>query len=228
MSIDKEYYTRLMKEKPQLSLREAVLISLRHAILTGQLPPDERLMELHLSQEMGVSRTPVREAIRELELEGLVCMNPHRGAYVASITEKEMKDVLEVRRTLESLAVEVAARRMKEEQLNELNKAMLVCENAMKEKNSTKLAEADIQFHNVILDAAGNDKLKLILNNLSDQIYRYRYEFIKEAAHHEAMRLEHRAIYEALKKGDEDRAVSALQYHIDNQAEVILCQIKGE
>ena len=86
-----------------LPLRDLVFNTLRQAILTGELKPGERLMEIHLAEKMGVSRTPIREAIRKLELEGLVTMVPRRGAEVAQITEKSMTDVLEVRRTLDAL-----------------------------------------------------------------------------------------------------------------------------
>ena len=89
-----------------LPLRDVVFNTLRRAILTGELKPGERLMEIHLANKLGVSRTPIREAIRKLELEGLVIMIPRRGAEVAQITEKSLKDVLEVRRALDALCVE--------------------------------------------------------------------------------------------------------------------------
>lgn len=91
-----------------LPLRDVVFHTLRRAILKGELKPGERLMEVQLANRLGVSRTPVREAIRKLELEGLVTMIPRRGAEVAEITEKNMRDVLEVRRALEELAVKIA------------------------------------------------------------------------------------------------------------------------
>ena len=91
-----------------LPLRDVVFNTLRRAILKGQLKPGERLMEVHLANRLGVSRTPIREAIRKLELEGLVIMIPRRGAEVARITEKSLKDVLEVRRALDVLSVELA------------------------------------------------------------------------------------------------------------------------
>ena len=94
-----------------LPLRDVVFNTLRKAILTGQLKPGERLMEVHLANQLGVSRTPIREAIRKLELEGLVIMVPRRGAEVARITEKSLRDVLEVRRALDALSVELACER---------------------------------------------------------------------------------------------------------------------
>src|SRR5699024_9208535 len=103
-----------------LPLRDVVFNTLRQAILRGELKPGERLMEIHLANRLGVSRTPIREAIRKLELEGLVVMIPRRGAIVASITEKDLKDVLEVRRTLEIMAGEIACERITPELLEQL------------------------------------------------------------------------------------------------------------
>ena len=106
-----------------LPLRDVVFNTLRKAILKGELKPGERLMEIALAERLGVSRTPVREAMRKLELEGLVVMIPRRGAQVANITEKDLNDVLEVRIALENLSIENACARMTEEQLAELKKA---------------------------------------------------------------------------------------------------------
>ena len=95
-----------------LPLRDVVFNTLRQAILKGELAPGERLMEIQLAEKLGVSRTPIREAIRKLELEGLVLMIPRKGAEVAKISEKSLKDVLEVRRSLEELAIELACQRI--------------------------------------------------------------------------------------------------------------------
>lgn len=118
--MSKELHTTINEYLP---LRDVVFQTLRQSILHGELKPGERLMEIHLAERLGVSRTPIREAIRKLELEGLVEMIPRRGAVVASITEKDLKDVLEVRRTLEILAGEVACERITPELLEELKRA---------------------------------------------------------------------------------------------------------
>ena len=101
-----------------LPLRDVVFNTLRQAILTGELKPGERLMEIHLAERLGVSRTPVREAIHKLELEGLVTMSPRRGSAVAQITEKSMSDVLEVRRAMDALCAELACERISDEELD--------------------------------------------------------------------------------------------------------------
>ena len=106
-----------------LPLRDVVFNTLRRAILRGELKPGERLMEIQLANKLGVSRTPIREAIRKLELEGLVLMIPRKGAEVAEITEKNLRDVLEVRCALEELAVQLACDRIDREELGKLQAA---------------------------------------------------------------------------------------------------------
>ena len=105
-----------------LPLRDVVFQTLRRAIITGEIAPGERLMEISLANQLGVSRTPVREAIRKLELEGLVVMIPRKGAQVAKITEDDLRDVIEIRSALEEFATTLACERITEEQKDELTK----------------------------------------------------------------------------------------------------------
>lgn len=112
-----------VNENEYLPLRDVVFNTLRQAILRGEFKPGERLMEIQLANKLGVSRTPIREAIRKLELEGLVIMIPRKGAEVADITEKSLRDVLEVRKALEELAVQLACEKITQEELEELEKA---------------------------------------------------------------------------------------------------------
>ena len=114
-----------------LPLRDVVFNTLRKAILRGELKPGERLMEIQLANKLGVSRTPIREAIRKLELEGLVLMIPRKGAEVAQITEKNMQDVLEVRKALEELSVQLACERITPEQVEDFLKENNDHENAL-------------------------------------------------------------------------------------------------
>ena len=106
-----------------LPLRDVVFNTLRQAILRGELKPGERLMEIQLANKLGVSRTPIREAIRKLELEGLVLVIPRKGAEVADIKEKSLRDVLEVRKALEELSVQLACEKITKEEIEELKEA---------------------------------------------------------------------------------------------------------
>ena len=211
-----------------LPLRDVVFNTLRRAILTGQLKPGERLMEVHLANQLGVSRTPIREAIRKLELEGLVIMIPRRGAEVARITEKSLKDVLEVRQALDALSVELACDRITQEDTRKLYEACLAFEKATKGKDASVIAKADVELHDIIVAATGNKRLQQLVNNLSEQMYRYRFVYIKEESQHDMLVEEHREIYESIASRDKERAARAASIHIDNQEKSIIRQIRME
>ena len=211
-----------------LPLRDVVFNTLRQAILTGELKPGERLMEIHLANRLGVSRTPIREAIRKLELEGLVTMIPRRGAEVAQITEKSMKDVLEVRRTLDALSAELACERISPEEEESLKKACQDFENAVKTKDAKVIAKADVALHDIIAAATGNQRLIQLINNLAEQMYRYRFEYIKDASQHERLIQEHRVIYESIVKKDTEAAAEMAKVHIDNQEKAVIARIRME
>lgn len=211
-----------------LPLRDVVFNTLRQAILTGELKPGERLMEIHLANRLGVSRTPIREAIRKLELEGLVTMIPRRGAEVAQITEKSMNDVLEVRRALDALCVELACDRIDDLSLEELRKACECFEQAVKTRDVKKIAQADVALHDIIVQATGNQRLIQLVHSLSEQMYRYRFEYIKDASQHPHLVEEHRVIYESIVRKDKETASKAARMHIDNQKIAIMSQIRLE
>ena len=169
-----------------LPLRDVVFKQLREEILYGKLKPGERLMEIHLASRFGVSRTPVREAIRMLEQEGLVTLRPARGAVVASISAESVQDVLEVRRAMDVLCASLACKRITETQLESLKEACAKFEEAVKapEKDLTHIAACDVALHDIIIDATANRRLKQLVNNLSEQMYRYRFEYIKDRSGH--------------------------------------------
>ena len=211
-----------------LPLRDVVFNTLRKAILTGELKPGERLMEIHLANRLGVSRTPIREASRKLELEGLVIMIPRRGAEVAQITEKSLKDVLEVRRALDALCVELACDRISDEEQEQLKEACDEFARATETKDATVIAKADVVFHDIIVHATGNQRLIQLINNLSEQMYRYRFEYIKDEVRHDSLIDEHRIIYESIVKRDKKKAAETAKLHIDNQEKSIIRQIRLE
>ncbi len=209
-----------------LPLRDVVFNTLRQGILTGELKPGERLMEIHLAKKLGVSRTPIREAIRMLELEGLVTMIPRKGAEVSQISTKDMRDVLEVRRSLDSLAVSLASVRKTEDDLTALKEAEDDFEKSILTKDATTIAKADVAFHDIILTASKNNRLIQMVNNLADRVYRYRMEYIKDSSHHLRLIEEHRNIVKYIENGDADNARKAIEIHIDNQERNILNQFE--
>ena len=155
-----------------LPLRDVVFQTLRGAILKGDLKPGERLMELQLASKLGVSRTPIREAIRMLEQEGLAVTIPRKGAEVAKMTEKDMEDVLQIRLSLEALAVRLSCENITPAALQELKVAMEDFEEKTKSGQFVEMAKADVKFHEILYKASNNPKLQQLLSNLREQNYR--------------------------------------------------------
>lgn len=211
-----------------LPLRDVVFNTLREAILKGDLKPGERLMELQLASKLGVSRTPIREAIRMLEQEGLAVTTPRKGAEVAKMTLKDMEDVLEIRDALDELAVRIACQKISDEQLKQLEDMKELFEKSTQTGNVKKIAEADVTFHDVIYEATGNPKLVTLLNNLREQVYRYRVEYIKDPKNYPTLIAEHEAILESLKNRDVKNAVEAMHVHVANQAEAVKTLIQEQ
>ncbi len=204
-----------------LPLRDVVFQTLRAAILKGELKPGERLMELQLAAKLGVSRTPIREAIRMLEQEGLAVTIPRKGAEVAKMTEKDMEDVLQIRRSLEDLAVRLSCDKISTMELQELRVAMEDFEEKTKTDQVVEIAKADVKFHEILYKASDNPKLLVLLNNLREQMYRYRVEYLKDQTMHPRLIEEHRKMYEALKAKDKERAAYYVEQHLHNQAEAV-------
>ena len=205
-----------------LPLRDVVFNALRRAILRGELKPGERLMEIQLANKLGVSRTPIREAIRKLELEGLVLMVPRKGAEVAEITEKNLRDVLEVRCALEELAVQLACDRIDPEWMQQLLDAAAHFRDILGTADITELGEADEAFHDVIFQATDNRRLIQLLNNLREQMYRYRIEYLKKKECYPQLLEEHAAIIQAIREHDKAKATEITVQHINNQVDTVV------
>ena len=211
-----------------LPLRDVVFNTLRQAILKGELKPGERLMEIALAQKLGVSRTPIREAMRKLELEGLVVMIPRRGAQVANITEKDLNDVLEVRIALENMATEKACTRITEEEMGKLWLAAKEFERMISDGNLVRLAESDVAFHEIIYRASDNKRLNQVLNNLREQMYRYRVEYLKEEETRNLLVKEHEELTRAIRARDVAKAQEISFQHLENQRKAIIKSIRAE
>lgn len=211
-----------LKIDEYLPLREVVFNTLRQAIIQGEFQPGERLMEVTLANKLGVSRTPVREAIRMLELDGLVVMIPRRGAEVASITVKDLKDALEVRMAIEALSVRLACKRIDENGKDELKKACITFREAINSKLVPAIVNADETFHNTIYKLSKNQRLITIAQNLREQVYRYRVEYVKDFSYHEKLVIEHDKITNAILKGDAKTAEEIMNEHIYNQEQIVI------
>ena len=223
-----------MKEELQLDseaylpLRDVVFHTLRDSILKGELEPGERLMEIHLANKLGVSRTPIREAIRMLEQEGLAVTYPRRGAQVAKMTEKDLQDVLEIRDALDELAAKSASKNITPEAISELKETMTAFKEAAYRGDVREVAAADEKFHNIIYQAADNPKLLVIIHNLKEQMYRYRYEYVKDNANYERILKEHEEIILGLEKKDAGYVRERMHAHLKNQVEAVRDRIRHQ
>lgn len=212
-----------------LPLRDVVFNTLRDAILTGKLLPGERLMENQLAEKLGVSRTPVREALRMLELENLVELVPRKGAQVLDMSEKDIVNILEVRSALEGLATSVACKKMSKEDLQQLKNMEVDFEKAVAENDVEHFVDIDEDFHDLIFAATENDKLINIFRNLRIQLYRYR---MAQAKNNETSMstivAHHRSIIRAIENHDAEEGASIAQGHIKYQTESILRFVRNK
>ena len=210
-------------------LRDVVFETLRDAIIKQVLKPGERLMEIQLADEMGVSRTPVREAIRKLELEGLVVMVPRKGAYVAGVSMKDIHEVYEVRAALEMLAVSLAAERITDEELDALERQVLresEAENSEGEKALDNIIYIDSTFHDIIYQAAHNQRLVQFVNILQEQLQRFRAASLSRPGRSKTALLEHKQIVEALAERNGELASKLAKEHIENAENAMISSME--
>ena len=197
-------------------LRDIVFEALREAILSGSLAPGERLMEIQLAEDMGVSRTPVREAIRKLELEGFVVMIPRKGTYVAGLSMKQMSEVFEVRAALEELAVDLSAERISDEELEQLEHLHTRSRvDEMVKDDIETIVKLDEEFHDLLYKTARNSRLSSAINHLTEQMHRYRTASLSYPGRLKSALEEHRNIVEAIARRDGDAARKAAREHMD-------------
>ena len=203
-------------------LREIVLEALKDAIVNGKLKPGERLMEQQVAEELGVSRTPVREAIRKLEIEGFIIIIPRKGAYVSDISLKDIAQVFEVRAAMEALAAGLAAQRIADDQMEKLERKLVEVKNAVDNSDLDNIIQFDTDFHEIIYDASRNDRLVQILNNLREQIQRYRTASLASPGRLKDTLREHQELVDAISTRNVALAQKVAKEHIENAENTIL------
>ena len=210
---------RLDSYKP---LRELVCEHIREAIINGVFAPGKRLMEIQMADEMGVSRTPVREAIRKLEMEGFVVMIPRRGTYVSNMSIRDINDVYEIRISLDTLAAGLAAERISDEELEELQRLLVKVGNAIEENDMAKVVEADIEFHDVLYKASRNERLRNIINNLREQITVIRGVSMRYPGRLKDTQEEHRRLVESIAARNVEKSQEAARIHLENAERTLM------
>mgnify|MGYP004703672133 CR=1 FL=1 len=202
-------------------LGEVVFEYLRNAILAGELKPGERLMEVTLAEQLGVSRTPVREAIRKLEKESFVIMIPRKGAYVADLTKKDIMEMLEIRKELEGFAAALAADRMALSEKEALGKVVERFNESLINMDKKSMIECDNEFHSLIFEATKNQRLINIIYDLHDQFQRFRLIYFNEFNNYKEIQASHNRIFDAIIKKDPKGARAEAESHVESIRDLV-------
>lgn len=196
------------------SLSGRVFHRLREDILSGKYHSDEELREKTIGDELGVSRTPVREALRQLELEGLVRIIPNKGAVVEGISQEDIKDIYEIRSRLEGLCAKRAAEHITQEQIEELEENIFLVDFHAQKGNYSQMLELDNRFHDILYEASQSRMLKQELSNFHHYVQRVRKITLSMPERVVKSNDEHRQILEALKKHDQIQAEQLATDHM--------------
>ncbi len=209
-------------------LSQKVYRALKTEIIKGSLKPGTKLLEGKIAEQMGVSRTPVREALKELAAEGFVKMNPNQAVVVSNASVEDVQEVLQIRGVLEGLAARLATRMISEEEIKELEKYQKQMEYYTKKDDVLAFSEMDAEFHELILNVCGNNRLIQIRKNLSDQARRYRIRSLSVPGRLKYSLKEHQEIVEELKRKNAEQADRLSQKHIENVLANILAHKEKE
>lgn len=204
-------------------LRKQVYEVLRETILTGKLKPGEKITEVEVAEELNVSRTPVREAIRMLELEELIVIVPQRGVFVAGIkSTKEINNIFQVRAELEGLAAFLTTQNISEEQIITLNNYIKSLKKCMVDDDLQHCIEIDIAFHQVIYETSNNKWLQKLLDSLFEQITRFRSQSLAQKGRMKAALKEHKQIAEAISERKPKKAKKLARKHIEQARKSVI------
>lgn len=201
------------------SLRGQVFDKIRSDILNGKYKRGEELVESSIGKELGISRTPVREAIRQLELEGLVQLVPNKGAFVTGISKKDVRDIYLIRARLEGLAARMAAKNITPELLDAMEETVVLSEYHAKKEHYEQVCEMDSKFHKLLYKASGSRILEHTLTDFHQYVQRVRMASIMKKRRMEKSNDEHDAILTAIREHDEEKAELVATRHISNTVE---------
>jgi len=198
----------------QYSLRRKIYMQIREDILSGRYKKGEAVIESQISKEFGVSRTPVREALRQLELEELVSIIPNRGAVVEGINPSDIHDIYEIRSRIEGMAARKCAESLNQDILNELDEIIMLSEFHLAKKNMEQVFKLDTRFHDLLYEGSNSRMLKHLLKNFYSYAKRVRKVSLSIEGRAEESIKEHKAIVEAIRNRDKDLAEELTNEHI--------------
>ena len=220
-----------MRRKPierHQTLREKILETIRDAILKGTLKPGERVSEPELAERFGISRTPIREAFRQLESEGYLEVMPRKGAVVASLSERDVVEFYAIKSILEGHAARIAAERMTDRDLERLETINAKLQQIAADGDIKSFFRVHNEFHELFIKASGNDKLVELINQLVLKFNRLRLASLAQPGRMEISVQEHRKIIEAFRKHDGDQADSLVRRTATIGAEVLIQSLAQE
>lgn len=209
-------------------LYEKIFEVVKEKILMGVLKPGDPLIEVKLAEELGVSRTPIREALRQLELEGLVYSIPHKGAFVAGVSAQDIEDIYAIRMLLDGLAARWAAQKITKEEEDELTEIITLMELYTKKKDIPKVMKTDSNFHQLIYKASKSKPLEHVLSTFHSYVLRARTTSFETPGRLDEALNEHKLIYDAIVNKDPDKAEYYIKIHVMNAAKNLIEQKKLE
>ncbi len=198
------------------SLRGRVFNALRENILSAKYAQNEELKETAVAAELGVSRTPVREALRQLELEGLVKIIPNKGAYVIGITDKDIEDIYRMRSLLEGLCARFATKHITQEQIEQLEEITYLTDFHVRKGNLEQLYELDNRFHGLLYEISESRMLAHVLSDFHHYVERVRKVSLAQEVRSHEFNEEHKAILQAMREHDAEKAEKLANMHIVN------------
>ena len=205
---------QLEKVGDPVSLKDRAYIRIKNAILSVKLKPGTPLVETQLAEELGISKTPVRAALEELEREGFVTRILFKGTYVTEVTIKDLTEVFQLRAVLEGLAARVATPLFSPDELDQIDRNLTSAETALAEGNLALCSKLGKLLHDAIIDKADNSRLTLIIRNLDDHVQRFRAISDQISGRLNKSVKEHRRILDALRRQDPDGAEQAMRGHL--------------
>ncbi len=209
------------------SLGQHVFENLKHAILRGDIPPGNRLVESRLAETMGISRTPIREAMHKLEREGLLQKLPNSGFTVTGLTREDIEETFGIRSVLESYAARLAASNHEDGELVILEEKIEEYQTCLDERRLEDLPEINTQFHDILYALSRSPKLIKMVNDLRDQIYRFRKIILKAETRARASNDDHRKMLQAMRKRDAEGVERLVKDHILRGQRMVLRELKN-
>lgn len=209
-------------------LGERVFALLQRAILRGELSPGTRLNDIELARRLGVSRSPVRDALKRLEYDGLIVVHPRRGSFVVKLTKKQVQDILEVRESLEGLAVRLAVARLSDKDIEELRSTLNTIEVQLSSPEFKEYPHEVLDFHAYLVQASQNDCLGKFMQAIHGQSRLIRFQSAASRERSLEAHQEHLAIFEAIAKRDPILAEERMRIHLENAKQYVLKMFPDE